>query len=137
MARGWHYTKLSLFLACALFVLCAIVPFPFRHFFVLVLFLFCFSFSFVSFSCSRWSFFVHYFVQYTVDVSLIVSFLVHQQTTYRIGNDVHYWALVWLIVFIVLRPDRLNNVKNTMTRLSYIITTITTPCFFSYIFFVW
>ena len=51
MARGWHYTKLSLSSALLLFffshVLCLIVPF-----FLSPLSCFCF----VLFSCSRWSF---------------------------------------------------------------------------------
>ena len=74
MARGWHYTKLSLssallnfFLACA----CVIVP-------SFLSFLSCFCF--VLFSCSRWSF---------VNKRSSDLFPV-QQTTYRIGNHVYY-----------------------------------------------
>ena len=82
MARGWHYTKLSLSSALLLSFsgICNLLLFLFLPF----LFCFVMFFSLLSLELCR------------LDVPLIFS---GQQTSYRIGNHVYYW--VWL------RPDRL------------------------------
>ena len=86
MARDWHYTiPNSLYRAPPpIFLLACASCYCSFLFVVFVLFFFVF------FHASLWSF---------VDVPLHLFPV--QQTTYRIGNHVYYWVLVWL------RPDRL------------------------------
>ena len=82
MARGWHYTKLSISSAPLLYFF-RVCPLCYCSFFVVfVLFLFCFVFM-LSLELCRCS----------SDLFTV------PQTTYRISNHVYYW--VWL------RPDRL------------------------------
>ena len=86
MARGWHYTKLSLSSALLLsfsYGMCFVLLF--FSFSRLLLFLVLFLFFMLPLELCT-----------TVDVPLFFSV---QQTTYRVGNHVYY--RVWL------RPDRL------------------------------
>ena len=102
MARGWHYTKLSLSRDLLIFLfLYRFCYFSFL-FVIFVLFLFCFVFVLSLELC---------FVRCSSDLFPV------QQTTYRIGSTVELYSWVWL------RPDRLIMMRRThattTTRASY------------------